>query len=97
MNCALQHEAASARKEREKVWKEMFATDWAEVDTTWLAWCKGESNDRAEMISRPDGSLTCDSEEMDSSVRNAGYQFFRCTPRALHPHGVTSKIDLENI
>ena len=42
-----------------------------------FAWCKGQANDRADMISRLDGSLTCDSEEMDSLVRSAWLPIFR--------------------
>ena len=86
VNCALQQEATNARREREKVWKEMFANDWAEGGTTCCAWCKGESNDRAEMISRPDGSLTCDSEEMDSLVRNAWLPVFQMYTESPPPN-----------
>ena len=42
-----------------------------------FALCKGELNERADMISRPDGSLTCDIDEMDAFVCNAWLPIFR--------------------
>ena len=73
---ALQNEATCARNQRERAWKDNFAADWAEGGSTSFAWCKGEANDKAEMIARLDGTLTCDSKEMDSLIRSAWLPIF---------------------
>lgn len=75
--------ATAARKEREKSWKERFVADWAHGGSSCFAWCKGESQEKADMISRPDGTLTCESEEMDALVRDAWlpiFQMYKTSP-----------------
>jgi len=67
----------NSRKMREQNWKDNFASEWSEGGSKCFAWCKGEQNERAEMISRPDGSLTCDSAEMDQLVRDAWLPIFQ--------------------
>ena len=49
---------------RTRIWKMRFSESWANGGAHVYKWCKGEDDVRANMISRPDGSLTCNPESV---------------------------------
>ena len=62
----LQSLQAATCAHREKLWRESIADDWAGGGSKTYQWCKGELNCRADMIARPDGTMTCNIAEMDN-------------------------------
>ena len=88
INCVtsvIQSQQAAARAERMRVWKDKFVANWQDGGSRVYRWCKGEENERADMISRPDGSLTCDSDEMDRLVRDAWLPIFQMYKHQAKP------------
>ena len=77
VNASIQQQQLAARAERSRIWKDSFADSWENGGSKVYQWCKGEENERADMISRPDGSLTCDPEEMDRLVKDAWLPIFQ--------------------
>jgi hypothetical protein len=76
ISVVIQQQQLAARAARERIWKEKFTASWNASGAQVYQWCKGEGNERADMISRPDGSLTCDPDEMDGLVRHAWLPIF---------------------
>ena len=73
----IQKQQLAERTERQRIWKEKLVSDWNEGGAQVYRWCKGEENEPAHMISRPDGSLTCDAGEMDTLVLDAWLPIFQ--------------------
>ena len=91
VNQYIQNINAMSIREREKAWTDAFNSDWENGGTKCYQWCKGESNERADMISRPDGSLTCDSKEMDTLIRDTWLPIFRMYDSCAKPSWATFK------
>ena len=82
VGASIQQQQLEARAGRLRSWKEKLASNWEQGGSAVYHWCKGECHERAEMISRADGSLTCDPDEMDSLVRDAWLPIFQ-----MYRHG----------
>ena len=82
---AIQKHQLQVRAERVRIWKERFADDWDKGGRSVYEWCKGEDCERADMICRPDGSLTCNPKEMDALVRDAWLPVFQMYKHADKP------------
>ena len=82
---AIQSQQLAERCERERIWRQKLATDWQDGGAQTYRWCKGEESERANMITRPDGSLTCDADEMDELVRNAWLPVFQMYKHCAKP------------
>ena len=77
ISASIQKQQMAARIERDRIWRERMVDSWEHGGAKVYRWCKGEENERADMITRPDGSLTCDAAEMDDLVREAWLPIFQ--------------------
>ena len=65
------------RQDRLKCWREAMVADAGNGGAKVASWCKMTDNQRVNMISRPDGSYTANSEEMHKLILDAWLPIFR--------------------
>ena len=66
-------------------WERWLESAWISKPSKVYAWCKGVNKSAVTMISRPDGTLTGNLEEMDALLQNAWAPIMRMYERCPEP------------